>query len=190
VKAGADDGVDDQVAFGDLAEMQLPLLRRRDFDDGETDTAQNLEVDPGVAPHVADAAEQEHRRRDAALGQRPRDHEAVAAVVAAAAQHADLAGDEILERRFHRRDRLPPGVLHQHDRWQADVVDRLAIGLAHLLRIQNSHVLASRCQLAVYSLPATGARIIGDAWSGIRQREDCPRRPGRGPGLRPWVRLR
>ena len=183
MKTGADDGVDDQVALGDLAEVQLPLLPGRDLDDGEADAAEDLEVEPGVAAHVADAAEQEHRRLDAALRQRARDDEAVASVVAAPAQHADPAGGEILERRFHRRDRLAAGVLHQHDGREADVVDRLTIGFAHLLRVQNSHVnkfavrslrfavwftvsrwtvrfAACSLQLAVYSLAPAGARII------------------------------
>ena len=140
VKAGADDGIDDQVALGDFAEVQLPLLRVGDLDDGQADAAEDLEVGARVAAHVADAAEQEHGRLDAALRQRARDDEAVAAVVAAAAQHADLARGQVVERRFHRRDRLPAGVLHQHDRRNADVVDRLTIGLAHLLRVEHSHV--------------------------------------------------
>ena len=32
---------------------------------------------------------------------------------------------EVVERRFHRRDRLTAGVLHQHDRGDADLVDGL-----------------------------------------------------------------
>ena len=59
--------------------------------------------------------------------------------VAAPAQDADLARRQILERRLHRGDRLAAGVLHQHDRRQADVVDGLAIGLAHLLGVEYSH---------------------------------------------------
>ena len=43
------------------------------------------------------------------------------------------------ERRLHRRDRLAAGVLHQHDRRNADVVDRLAIGFAHLLSVEHAH---------------------------------------------------
>ena len=139
MEPGADDRVDDEVALGDLAEVQLPLLRGGDLDDGQADPAEDLEVDPRVAAHVGHAAEQEDGRLDAALRQRARDDEAVAAVVAAPAQHPDLAGGEILERRLHRRHRLAAGVLHQHDRRHADIVDRLPIGFAHLLRIQNSH---------------------------------------------------
>ena len=65
--------------------------------------------------------------------------EAVAAVVAAAAEDADATRRQVVEGRLHRRDRLAPGVLHQHDRRNADVVDRPAIRLAHLLGVEHSH---------------------------------------------------
>ena len=50
---------------------------------------------------------------------------------------------EIVERRLHRRHHLAAGVLHQHERRNADVVDRAAIGLAHLLRVQHAHSRSS-----------------------------------------------
>ncbi len=140
VEARADDRVDNQVALGDLAEVQLPLLCGRDLHHRQTDAAEDLEVDAGIAPHVADAAEQKDGGLDAALRERPRDDEAVAAVVAAAAQDADLARGEILEGPLHGRHRLAPRILHEHDRGQADLVDRHPVGLAHLLRVQNSHL--------------------------------------------------
>src|SRR5260370_290918 len=79
VEARADDRVDNQVALGDLAEVQLPLLCGRDLHHRQTDAAEDLEVDAGIAPHVADAAEQKDGGLDAALRERPRDDEAVAA---------------------------------------------------------------------------------------------------------------
>ena len=93
VQAGAEDRVDDQRAVADLGEVQLPRLAVGDLDDGDAEPAEDLEVDPRVAAHVGDAADEEHRHVDAALHQRPRDHEAVAAVVAAPAQHGDLPID-------------------------------------------------------------------------------------------------
>ena len=54
----------------------------------------------------ATAADQEHRHVDAALQQRPRDDEAVAAVVAAAAQHGHLALER--DRRTSPPSRPPP----------------------------------------------------------------------------------
>ena len=140
MKPGADDGIDDQVALGDLAEVQLPFLRVGDLDHGQADAAEDLEVRARVTANVAHAAEQEDGRLDAALRQRARDDEAVAAVVAAPAQHADAARGQVVEGRFHRRDRLPAGVLHQHDRRQADFVDGLTVRFPHLLRIQHAHV--------------------------------------------------
>ena len=123
----------------DLGEVQLPRLAVGDLDDGQAEAAEDLEVDAGVAADLGDAADQEHRDVDAALHQRPRHDEAVAAVVAAAAQHRDLPLEQIAVDRFHRRDRLPAGVFHQHERRDADVVDRAAIGLAHLGGVQYSH---------------------------------------------------
>ena len=84
-------------------------------------------------------ADHEHRRVDAALQQRPRDHEAVAAVVAAAAQDGDAAVELRLVGRLHRRHHLAAGVLHQHERRNADVFDREAVGLAHLRGVEDSH---------------------------------------------------
>ena len=60
-----------------------------------------------VAAHVGDAADQEHRHVDAALQQRARDDEAVAAVVAAAAQHRDLPLER--DRCGPPRSPRPPG---------------------------------------------------------------------------------
>ncbi len=119
--------------------MQLPFLRVGDLDDRHADAAEDLEVGARVAAHLSDAAEQEDRGLDAALHQRARDDEAVAAVVAAAADDADAARSEIVERRLHRRHRLPAGILHQHDRGDADVLDRTAIRFAHLFRVEHSH---------------------------------------------------
>ena len=56
----AKDRVHDQLALRDLAEVQLPLLRVRDFDDGQADASEHLEIRAGIAAHVRDAPEQEH----------------------------------------------------------------------------------------------------------------------------------
>src|SRR5439155_16100927 len=96
LKTGPDDRVHDEVALRHFAEVQLPLLRVRDFDDGQSHAAEDLEVRARLAADFRHAAEQEHHRLDAALRQRPRDDEAVAAVVAAPAQHADAPAREIV----------------------------------------------------------------------------------------------
>ena len=75
------------VALGDLAEVQLPLLRVGDLDDRQADAAEDLEIDARVAAARRRRCRAGRPRLDAALHQRARDDEAVAAVVAAAAEH-------------------------------------------------------------------------------------------------------
>ncbi len=76
---------------------------------------------------------------DAALRERARDHESVAAVVAAAAEDRDAARRQVVEGGFHGRHDLASGVLHEHDRRNPDVLDGAAIGLAHLFGVEHSH---------------------------------------------------
>ena len=95
VEAGAEDRVHDQRAVADFGKVQLPRLAVGDLDDGQAEAAEDLEVDPRVAADLGDAADEEHRDVDAALQERARDDEAVAAVVAAAAEHGDLPLAEV-----------------------------------------------------------------------------------------------
>ena len=142
VQAGAEDRVDDERAVADLAEVQLPGLAVGDFDDGQAEAAENLEVRPRVAANLGDAADEEHRDVDAALQQRPGDDEAVAAVVAAPAQDGDLALDQVAVDRLDRRDHLAAGVFHQHERRDADLFDRPAVGFPHLRGVQDCACVA------------------------------------------------
>ncbi len=87
----------------------------------------------------ASAPIDEDRGVDAALQQRARDDEAVAAVVAAAAQHGDAAVEPRLVRGLDGGHDLAAGVLHQHERRDADVLDGEAIGLAHLRGVEDAH---------------------------------------------------
>ena len=105
VEPGAENGVDDQRAVAHLGEVQLPRLAVGDLDDGQAEATEDLEVGAGVAAHVGDAADQKHRHADAALHQRAGDDEAVAAVVAAAAEHRHLALEKLA---VHRLDARPP----------------------------------------------------------------------------------
>ena len=123
--------------------MQLPLLRAGDLDDSEADPAEDFEIDPGVAADLGHAAEKKDTHVDATLNERPRDDEAVAAVVAPSAQDANLAGRQIVVRRLHRRHRLTAGVFHQHDRWDADLFCRPSIGIAHLSCVEHTHQKSS-----------------------------------------------
>ena len=90
-QAGAEDGVHDEIALRDFREVQLPRLLVRDLDHRDAEAPENFDVQAGVAFDVGEAADHEHRDVGAALVERPRHHEAVAAVVAAAAQHRDVA---------------------------------------------------------------------------------------------------
>ena len=122
----------------------------------------------------ASGTDDEDGRLDAALEQRARDDEAVAAVVAAAAEHRDPAIELRLVGGFDGGDDLPAGVLHQHERRDADLVDGVAIGLAHLRGGQDSHLeygsmaVCSRRQLdaagfvpTAYCIPPTTVSSTG-----------------------------
>ena len=80
----------------------------------------------------------------AALQQRARDDESVAAVVAAAAEHRHLALEQLAVHGFHGGHDLAAGVLHQHERRDADLVDRPPIGLTHLCGVQDAHRALSK----------------------------------------------
>src|ERR1044072_5875586 len=71
--------------------MQLPGLAVRDFDDGEAEASENLEVDARIASNIGNPSDQEDRDLDAPLRQCARDHESVAAIVAAPAQQRPAA---------------------------------------------------------------------------------------------------
>ena len=60
-------------------------------------------------------------------------------MLALAADHGNAAFGEIGIERFDRRDGLAAGVLHEHERRQADLLDRPPIGFAHLLCVENPH---------------------------------------------------
>jgi hypothetical protein len=73
------------------------------------------------------------------LRQGARHDEAVAAVVAAAAQHGNRPGEQFTVNRLERRHHLAPGVLHQHERGDSDLLDRPAVGFTHLRSVDDSH---------------------------------------------------
>jgi hypothetical protein len=73
---------------------------------------------------------------------RARHDEAVAAVVAAAAQHGHAPVEALLVLRFHGGHDLAAGVFHQDERGDADVLDRDAVGLAHLRGVEDTHAVS------------------------------------------------
>ena len=114
-EAGPEQRVDDQIVPGNLGEMQLPLSLVVDLDDGDAEAAENLEVDARIALDLAHLSDDEDGCLDAALMQRARDDEAVAAVVPLATNDGHAAFGEVLIERLHRRHDLPAGVFHQDE---------------------------------------------------------------------------
>src|SRR5262249_8156386 len=97
------------------------------------------EIDPRVASNFGHKADEKHRDVDAALDQRSRDDESVAAVVAASAQHGHAALEEFAVDGLDGRHDLTARVLHQDERRDAYLFNRAAIGLAHLRGVQDTH---------------------------------------------------
>ena len=137
--------------------MQLPGLFVVDLDDGDAETAQDVEVGAGVAANVRHGADDEDGALDATLQERARHDEAVAPVVAAAAEHGDAALEALLIARLDRRDDLASGILHQDERRDADLFNGVAIGLAHLRGVEDSHGLR-KCTTKG-TLPYRGVRL-------------------------------
>ena len=71
------------------------------------------------------------------LGRRSLPEHSLSADVGAQDRHARLA--ERVELRFHGRDDLPAGVLHEHDRGDADVLNRPSIRFPHLFGVEYAH---------------------------------------------------
>ena len=128
--------------------MQLPRALVGDLDDGDAEPSENVEIDARVALELGDAADDEHRAFDAALMQRARDDEAVAAVVAVAAEHGDA------RRRDRRRatsiaaTTCRPAFSISTSDGMPIVLDGAAVGLAHLRGVEDPHVGWDAGQLA------------------------------------------
>ena len=138
-QAGAEDGVDDEGALRNLREMQFPALFVVDLDNRHAKASENVEVRPGVAAHVRQCPNHEYDSVDTALQERPRHHEAIAAVIAPSAQDGDAAFESALVGGFHRGHHLTAGIFHQDQRRDSDLVDREAVGFAHLRGVEDSH---------------------------------------------------
>ena len=140
VKAGAEDRVDDQVAIRQCGGVELPLLRVGDLDDRHADATEHFEVGAGVA---AERPPTLPSRKTAVSTPRCTSVRATTnpspPLFPRPQTTPTLARPEILERGLHRRNRLAAGVLHQHNRGNADVLDRLAIGFPHLFGVEHAH---------------------------------------------------
>ena len=159
-------------------EVQLPRLAVGDLDDGEAEPAEDLEVRPRVARTSATRPIRNTDDVDAALQQRARDDEAVAAVVAAAAEHGDLALDA--GRRTSPPSPPRPGGRRSPSARATGCRSRRssAIGLAHLLRRSGrACVLPRHCIIKGHIYCRHCVRLrCNDARSGFRQRARSRRR--------------
>ncbi len=131
IQAGAQEGVHDEAGPGQLVNHRIELGFLRDLHDFQTMVGQDVQVDPGVAPHLVPPAQQKDGHRFAGLGQVAGHHETIAAVIAPAGQHRDLAG-EIGE--FPPQDLVgaAPGVLHEHQGRNPHLIDGPAVQFPHL----------------------------------------------------------
>ena len=120
--------------------MEIPGLLVRNFDHRESQTAEDVDVEPRISFDCRHRADDEHGHVDASLMQRARDHESVSTVAPGSAQDRRVSIGQIIVGRFEGGDDLPPGVLHQDHRRNTDVVDGLPIGVSHLCGIQHAHL--------------------------------------------------
>ena len=111
-----------------------------DLDDRVAEVAEDLEIDARVAAHFGDGADQERRHVDAALQQRPRDDESVAAVVAAAAEHRDAGRRASANIASIAATTWRPAFSIRTIDGMPIVLDGAAIGFPHLRAVQDSHV--------------------------------------------------
>jgi hypothetical protein len=158
-QARPEERVDDEVALRDLGEVQLPGLLVVDLDDGESEVPEHLEVGARVAADAAERPDDEDRGVDAALQQRAGDDEAVAAVVARAAQHGHGALGQVVEDGLHRGHHLASRVLHQHDAGDPDLLDGATVGVAHLRAGQDSHAAGPRTGVSAHLARAESSTV-------------------------------
>ena len=138
-ETGPEDRIDDQRTLRDLGEMQLPTLLVADLHDGQPKPAQDVEIRPCVASHIGERTDDEHERVNPPLQQRAGDDEPVASVVPASTEHRDTPREPLFVRGFDRGNDLAARVLHQHERWNSDLIDGVAVGLAHLRGGKDAH---------------------------------------------------
>ena len=93
----------------------------------------------GVIGELRGVTEQEHPHVRALGVKSSRDHHAVATIVAEPAEDEDADIGHVAERVLDGAHHLMACVLHENERGHADLLDGVAIRLAHLLRAQNSH---------------------------------------------------
>ena len=210
LQPGPEERVHDEAAGPQPSPVRIPAVVVEHLRDGNAGLPCPVQIDAGVAGHLGRPREQEPGHVPAAPPHQPGRHPAVAAVVPAATENRRRARPA-RHVRLDGGDDLFPGTLHQVQRRNPMVVDRAALGVAHLRRREDAHPGDPiRCPYGRASLrpaaPAAAAvparpvppeerrqAIISDhAHSHRRQRTPRRRRERRrpGPGSRVSVRRR
>ena len=119
--------------------MLLPIILGGDFDDGDFEARQDVEIAARVTADLDGPADQEDRHIVLARREDAGDDKSVASVVAPPAQNRGVLERQRPEALRQMLGHGPAGILHQHHRGNADILDRQAIGLLHLGGTQHAH---------------------------------------------------
>ena len=100
---------------------------------------QDVQVDPGIAPHLVLLSQEKDGHRNTGLGQVAGHHEAVAAVVAPAGHHRHFT---LKIGKFPAQNLVgrPPGILHKDQGGDAQVLDGPAVQLLSLMPSRVSYL--------------------------------------------------
>ena len=137
--SGSDKRIDHEVGRCDRGPASVPPRGGGGLVHGEAELPGDGEVGARVAPELLGPGEQNDRDGRPPLRQHAGDDESVAPVAAAPAQDGHAPAIPLREPRFDRAGHGTTGVLHEDDRRNADLVDRAAVGIAHLGGIENAH---------------------------------------------------
>jgi len=142
---GAEERVHDEMERLQVLAERFQAVRRGDIRDGDVPVIpDDLQVDPGVARDPVGAADDVDVGGDPAQEQVPGNHEAVAAVVAPAADHADVERVEFFELLLQDLHDGNAGVFHEGGAGDADLRHGAAIHFTHLRGCQQFHMLTFR----------------------------------------------
>ena len=137
LETGAQHSVDNQVG---LERVIVPCQILRGGNDSNLARPGSFEFTPGyrrIAFDLRGRTQQNNRDRHAGVGQQPRRHHAVPAIVAAPAQDRDAfcTGKLLLRQCHNRRGRMA----HQIDGWNSEPLGGRAVAGLHFLSGENVH---------------------------------------------------
>ena len=131
IEAGAQQGVHDEAGFGQPVDGGVQVRFGEDLRHRDPQVGQDLQVDPGIPAHPVPGPQEENGHRDAGVGQVAGHHETVAAVVAPSGHHRHFA---LKAGKFPPKNLVgrPPGILHEDQGGDAEVLYGPAVQLPHL----------------------------------------------------------